>query len=469
MNYSHIYPYYQNPSSNQCSGQCQRQQFIPLPQQLKLVHTVPNPVLRFRNIVCGVFITKDTNAIQSFTNQSPLDLNDSQQPVIKKKRQRQNTKHFVSYKRSLVLKSNSSRDLSGRQLSQLSQQFEDFPQLQSYQDYQCKKEQIFSIHKSNSTSTLKKQRIEKASLKQKNLNKPHQYFDEERTLRSDVIFKAIIRDMRKFFKNQFNQLTKYKKKFQKFSTSKNTNIMLYQTKEQLFYKSLRLFLNQLIHNGKNDNLDQMPLEMEKVIIDLVFFFGSFIYEKEMDRTISYLKQYYLQQHQQTSTPDLMALGIKFEEFTQQQYIHQIQYHLYSFSLGKLENLMNQFQFSFFFVQYYQLALVQNNIVGQKPTMAKNQCYYVEAYNLLLRGCQQTLKKFQINNQYNKYDTQFHMKLNQLLDIKEVPISNSEQKSTELVQMNFGPESEVEEESVSDPNSTTIGKLLSLRTGVSVCQ
>jgi hypothetical protein len=29
----------------------------------------------------------------------------------------------------------------------------------------------------------------------------------------------------------------------------------------------------------------MGLDMEKIIIDLVFFFGSFIYEKEMDRTI----------------------------------------------------------------------------------------------------------------------------------------------------------------------------------------
>ena len=49
-------------------------------------------------------------------------------------------------------------------------------------------------------------------------------------LRSDVIYKAIIRDMRKFFSKEFNQVTLFKAK------KKNKP-------RQLFFGSLNLYLN----------------------------------------------------------------------------------------------------------------------------------------------------------------------------------------------------------------------------------
>lgn len=75
---------------------------------------------------------------------------------------------------------------------------------------------------------------------------------------------------------------------------------------------------------------------------------------------------------------------------------QLHSYLYSFSLEKLHSLVNLKNFAFLYCHYYQEQIIHKNQVENKKSMQKHYTTYVEAFNLILRLCKETLKKALIN-------------------------------------------------------------------------
>eukprot|EP00347_Sterkiella_histriomuscorum_P001490 403371835 len=138
------------------------------------------------------------------------------------------------------------------------------------------------------------------------VNKPHQYFDEEKTIRSDVLFKTIIRDMRKYFKTELYNLTNYKAFYKKISPICTLDPKLQEHLKNCFRsKCLQLYLNTMLSNGNqkedsqqdgenieahknknnssNSNLDSY-MNSSRFMANLQNILDCFIFQKEV-RTI----------------------------------------------------------------------------------------------------------------------------------------------------------------------------------------
>jgi hypothetical protein len=53
------------------------------------------------------------------------------------------------------------------------------------------------------------------------------------------------------------------------------------SREMIYYKNLNLYMNDLICSEHSDSLEHSVGKMSNISNDLVYFFGSFINEKEM--------------------------------------------------------------------------------------------------------------------------------------------------------------------------------------------
>lgn len=67
-------------------------------------------------------------------------------------------------------------------------------------------------------------------------------------------------------------------------------------------------------------------------------------------------------------------------------------YLYSFSLEKLNSLVNLKYFAFLFCIYFRDGIVKERRIENKDTMNKHFNSYTEACNLILKLCQYTLMR-----------------------------------------------------------------------------
>ena len=67
-------------------------------------------------------------------------------------------------------------------------------------------------------------------------------------------------------------------------------------------------------------------------------------------------------------------------------------YLYSFSLEKLNHLVNLKYFALFFCHYFNEGILAGRRVERKQTMRKHYASYTAACNLILKLCQETLRK-----------------------------------------------------------------------------
>ena len=67
-------------------------------------------------------------------------------------------------------------------------------------------------------------------------------------------------------------------------------------------------------------------------------------------------------------------------------------YLYSFSLEKLNNLVNLKYFAFFYCHYFKEGVLASHRIERKSTMRKHFTSYASACNLILRLCQDTLRR-----------------------------------------------------------------------------
>jgi len=67
-------------------------------------------------------------------------------------------------------------------------------------------------------------------------------------------------------------------------------------------------------------------------------------------------------------------------------------YLYSFSLEKLNHLVSLKYFALFFCHYFNEGILAGRRVERKQTMRKHYASYTAACNLILKLCQETLRK-----------------------------------------------------------------------------
>lgn len=163
--------------------------------------------------------------------------------------------------------------------------------------------------------------------------------------------------MRKYYSKDFNTSTLYSQKKRR-------------RKEQFYFACISSYIQQKfpslsfeIKTDPNTNKIIPAVNLD----DLVFFFGSFIYPKDIEASMADL----LKEDQGASKQNLERM---------KKFLHS---HFYSFSVGKLMKLVLYKYFAFFFCHYFDQEIARGNRIEQNSTMNKNLFAYKDGCNLIL--------------------------------------------------------------------------------------
>jgi hypothetical protein len=113
---------------------------------------------------------------------------------------------------------------------------------------------------------------------------------------------------------------------------------------------------------------------------LIFFLGCLLYPKDIELAMKNIAE----------TVDVVV-GEDGEVRTTLSF-KTIHSYLYSFSLEKLNNLVNLKYFAFFFCHYFKDGVLAGGRLEKKASMLKHIKSYTEACNLILTLCQDTLRR-----------------------------------------------------------------------------
>jgi len=158
-------------------------------------------------------------------------------------------------------------------------------------------------------------------------------------IRYEVIYKNLVREMRKYYSTHFNENTNYIKR------KKNEPVNFMQV------------LKEYCEPRFGDLAKQLELDMN----DIVFNLGAMIYPKEMLKQLKY------------------DIKLKVKVVT-------IYNYLYKFSLERLQHFVNNKCFVLVLIHYLKVNGFAR--VRQSPTMEKYYDAYIEAYeNMLTKSSQ----------------------------------------------------------------------------------
>ncbi|CDW79215.1 UNKNOWN [Stylonychia lemnae] len=195
-----------------------------------------------------------------------------------------------------------------------------------------------------------------------------------RSLRSDVLYKTISRDMRKFYSKDFNAVTG----FIIIKNRREKKFFLAQIEAYLKYRFPEF------HYLLDKRLQQSGSQTsENKINEIVFFFGCLIYPKEMHKCLQTEDQSTAKSAD--SNPD--RIKMKSIQNAKLKSFHES---LYQFSLQKLYDLICSELYAYFFCHYFQKQIIEKNHIETKCPMNQHKPAFVIAYNLLLRLSQLTL-------------------------------------------------------------------------------
>ncbi|CDW73140.1 UNKNOWN [Stylonychia lemnae] len=229
------------------------------------------------------------------------------------------------------------------------------------------------VSDNNQTSSSDSQYINRRRQKQSykclivpNTNKGHSHADPLGCLRSDVLYKTIIRDMRKFYTAVFNDETKYIKRKRYRSAD-------------YYVSCLRLYISQQFPEFIQTQDISGPINQEERtdINEQLLFLGCLIYPKDFQEAQKYIKE-------QQNMSDITE-----SEPTKYEILHA---YMYSFSLEKFHALVNLDHFSYFYCFYFEQQIIKNDRIKQKDSMNKHSEQYIEACNIILKLCKKSLSK-----------------------------------------------------------------------------
>ncbi|CDW84664.1 UNKNOWN [Stylonychia lemnae] len=204
--------------------------------------------------------------------------------------------------------------------------------------------------------------------KTKNIN-------ELKELRSDVLYKTIMRDMRKFYTRKFNEDSQYIRK----KRNKGTKYFVCCLESFLVHSFPELAALQ-------ESLKLSGAESDLNLNEMIQFLGCLLYPKDM-MTTNKMKLGLSRYNGENSINMEDGSQSCFQWKKKFQTIHS---YLYQFSLERLSSLIDLFQFAFLFCNYFQEAIVPTNRFQNKSQHQINQVAYVQTCNQLLDLCQKTL-------------------------------------------------------------------------------
>lgn len=159
----------------------------------------------------------------------------------------------------------------------------------------------------------------------------------ELSQRRDVVFKTIVRDMRKYFIEDFNKMTSYVKKKR--------------------YNKKDYYLTCIDNYIKNEHFHQVSTKNGRNIKDFNIYLGALIYPKEFSNIIS--KKQHLKLIDETYST------------------------LYKFSLSKMKNYLIKDAIFNLFMHYYNKEIVEGDRLDTNKTMKKHKSLYLEAFKILI--------------------------------------------------------------------------------------
>jgi hypothetical protein len=121
-------------------------------------------------------------------------------------------------------------------------------------------------------------------------------------------------------------------------------------------------------------------------VDLIFFLGCLLYPKDIELAMKNIAE----------TIDIVGEDGESRHLS----FKTIHSYLYSFSLEKLNNLVNIKYFAFFFCHYFKDRIVSGQGLERKSSMNKHLKSYTDACNLILVLCQDTLSRAIDNSNKN---------------------------------------------------------------------
>lgn len=159
----------------------------------------------------------------------------------------------------------------------------------------------------------------------------------ELSQRRDVVFKTIIRDMRKFYIEDFNKCTSYVKRKR--------------------YKRKDFYLTCVDEYINVEHIHEASLKNGRPIKDFNIYCGALIYPKELEKILT------KKSHKKTT--------------------EEVYESLYKFSLGKMKSLLMKDAIFNLFMTYYNSEIKHGDRLNINKTMKKHQVLYVEAYKILV--------------------------------------------------------------------------------------
>lgn len=158
----------------------------------------------------------------------------------------------------------------------------------------------------------------------------------ELSQRRDVVFKTIIRDMRKFYINDFNECTGYVKRKR--------------------YKRKDFYLTWIDEYIEWDHIKAASMKGSRLIKDFNIYLAALIYPKEVESIL--------------------------QKKPQKRIAEEIYDTLYKFSLCKMKIMLWKDSIFNLFMTYYQLEIKDGNRLLTNKTMNQHKGLYIEAYRLM---------------------------------------------------------------------------------------
>lgn len=168
----------------------------------------------------------------------------------------------------------------------------------------------------------------------------------ELSQRRDVVFKTIIRDMRKFFISDFNECTGFVKRKR--------------------YKRKAFYLTCVEEYMEHPHIKGAAHKGNRLIKDFSIYLGAVIYPKELEEIV--------------------------QKKPHKRIAQEIYDALYKFSLGKMKNLLLKDAIFNLFMTYYQREIKDGNRLSENKTMAQHQKLYLEAFRIMT-GINKKWKKY----------------------------------------------------------------------------
>ena len=158
----------------------------------------------------------------------------------------------------------------------------------------------------------------------------------ELSQRRDVIFKTIIRDMRKYYIQDFNETTGFVKRKR--------------------YKRKDFYLTCIDEYIEADHIKQLSMKNTRCIKDFNIYLGALIYPKEFQNIL--------------------------QKKPQKKIAEEIYNALYKFSLGKMKNVLIKDSIQNLFLYYYNKEIVNGHRLENNTTMSQHKGLYLEAFKVM---------------------------------------------------------------------------------------